>query len=82
MERVGFTIGLRSLFSSAVVDGLRFFLCVEGDRNALGLRRDEITKLVSLGARFDPDSNDSFETAGAEVVEKVFLFGVKLLVVG
>lgn len=71
-----------SLFNSAAVDGLRFFLCDEGDRNALGLRRDEITKLLSLGARFVPDSNDSLETAGAAVVEKVLLLDVKLLVVG
>lgn len=46
------------------------------------MRSDEITKLVSLGARFDPNSNDSFETEGAEVVEKIFLVDVKLLVVG
>lgn len=69
-----------SLFNSAAVDGLRFFLCDEGDRNALGLRR--VTKLLSLGARFVPDSNDSLETAGAAVVEKVLLLDVKLLVVG
>lgn len=82
LERVGITTGWRSLFNSAVVDGLRFFLCDEEDRNPLGLRRDETTKLLSLGTRFGPDSNDSFETAGAEVVENDLLLDAKLLVVG
>lgn len=76
---MGITAGLRSVFSSAVVDGLRFFLCDEEVRNPLGLRRDETTKLLS---RFGPDSNDSFGTVGTVVVEKDLLLDAKLLVVG
>lgn len=81
LEREGITTGFTSLLISALEEiGLRDCLCAEAERNALGLRRDEITKLLS---RFDSVSAELVREADAvEDAKNLRLPGAELLVVG